>query len=120
MPNMSITPMKNTLLGMPAKAALLTALYLALSVAAVASFNQGLPPALEQLLSLLAAPGLFLILIWTPLLRPFGLVTGEWLSAPSFLGGVLQIALYTALAFLATGLALRLFRRHRNQRGADC
>lgn len=98
-------------LSTPAKAALATALYFVLSVAALVSFNLGLPAALEQLLSLLAAPALVLMGLWTPLLRPFGLASGEWLAAPTLPGALLLIALYAALAYLATLLALRLFRR---------
>ncbi len=98
-------------LSTPAKAAIATAAYFVLSVAMLASFNLGLPPPLEQLLSLLAAPALLLMLIWTPLLRPLGLASGEWLSGPTLPGALLIIAVYAALAYLLTTLALRLIRR---------
>lgn len=98
-------------LSTPSKAAAATAAYFVLSVAALASFNLGLPPALEQALSLLAAPALVLMGLWTPLLRPLGLASGEWLAAPTLPGALLLIALYAALAYLATALLLRLIRR---------
>ncbi|CAN7374437.1 hypothetical protein LJR289_002180 [Pseudoduganella sp. LjRoot289] len=98
-------------LSIPAKAALATAAYFALSVAVLASFNLGLAPPLERLLSLLAAPALFLMAIWTPLLRPLGLASGDWLAAPTLPGALLLIALYAALAYLAATAALRLMRR---------
>lgn len=98
-------------LTIPAKAALATAAYFALSVAALASFNLGLPGPLEQLLSLLAAPALVLMALWTPLLRPLGLASGEWMAAPTLPGALLLIALYAALAYLLATLALRFFRR---------
>jgi hypothetical protein len=99
-------------LSTPAKAAVFTAAYFVLSVAALASFNLGLPPALEQALSLLAAPALILMAVWTPVLQPLGLASGEWLAAPTLPGALLLIALYAALAYLATALGLRLFRRN--------
>lgn len=98
-------------LSTPAKAALATAAYFVLSVAALASFNLGLAPPLERLLTLLAAPALLLMAVWTPLLRPLGLASGEWLAAPTLPGALLLIALYAALAYLAAAVVLRLARR---------
>lgn len=98
-------------LSTPVKAALATAVYFLFSVAMLASFNFGLPSPLEQLLSLLAAPALLLLAVWTPLLRPLGLSSGEWLTAPTLPGALLLVALYAALAYLTTALALRLIRR---------
>jgi hypothetical protein len=97
----------------PAIAALATAAYFLLSVGILASFNLGLPPQLERVLSIVAAPALFLLAIWTPILRPLGLAGGEWVAAPTLPGALLLIALYAVLAYLATALALRLFRRER-------
>ncbi|MES2076972.1 MAG: hypothetical protein V4462_15275 [Pseudomonadota bacterium] len=81
-----------------------TAAYFVLSVAALASFNLGLPPALEQALSLFAAPALLLLAAWTPLLRPLGLASGEWLAAPTAPACLALIVFYALIAYLAVRL----------------
>ena len=100
-------------LSIPARTALATAAYFALSAGILLSFNLGLPPQLERVLSMVAAPALFLMALWTPALRPLGLASGEWLMAPTLTGALLLIALYAALAYLVAALMLRLFRRER-------
>lgn len=91
----------------PAMAAVLTAAYFIFAIGAIASFNLNLPPWLEQTLSLLAAPGVLLLLAWNPVLRPLGMVSGEAVSAPNALACVLIVALYAALAWLLTRLVSR-------------
>ena len=86
------------------KAAGWTAAYFVLSVAALASFNLGLPPALEQALSLFAAPALLLLAVWTPLLRPLGLASGEWLAAPTAPACLALIVFYALIAYLVVRL----------------
>lgn len=98
-------------LSTPVKAALVSAVYFVFSVAVVSSFNLGLPPLLERVLSMVAAPALLLLALWAPLLRPLGLATGEALAAPTLPGALLLIVLYAGLAYLATKLVLHLFRR---------
>jgi hypothetical protein len=100
-------------LSTPASAALATAAYFVLSVGILASFNLGLPPQLEHVLSIVAAPAVFLMAVWTPILQPLGLATGEWFAAPTLPGALLLIAVYAVLAYLATALVLRFFRRER-------
>jgi hypothetical protein len=78
---------------------------------ALARFNLGLPHIVERVLSLLAAPALVLMGLWTPVLRPLGLTSGELLAVPTLPGGLLLIALYAALAYIMAKLALHVFRR---------
>lgn len=88
----------------PALAAALTAAYLAFSIGALASFNLGLPPWLEGALSAAAAPGVLLLGIWAPVLRPLGLAGGEMFGFPTPLGCLLLVASYAGLAFLLSRL----------------
>jgi hypothetical protein len=62
-------------------------------------------------LSLLAAPALVLMGLWTPVLGPLVLTNGELLAVPTLSGGLLLIALYAALAYIMAKLALHVFRR---------
>jgi hypothetical protein len=78
---------------------------------ALASFNLGLPHIVERVLSLLAAPALVLMGLWTPVLGPLVLTNGELLAVPTLSGGLLLIALYAALAYIMAKLALHVFRR---------
>jgi hypothetical protein len=95
-------------LSTPAKAALAIAAYFMFSVGSVASFNAGLPPQLERLLSAIAAPALLLMGVWAPLLHPLGLATGEWFAVPTLPGALVLTALYSTFAYLATALVQRL------------
>jgi hypothetical protein len=91
----------------PSLAAALTAAYFLFAIGAIASFNLGLPAWLEQPLSLLAAPGVLLLLAWNPVFRPLGMVSGEAVSAPNALACLLIIALYAWIAWLLTGVVCR-------------
>ncbi|MBQ5938413.1 MULTISPECIES: hypothetical protein [unclassified Massilia] len=94
----------------PLLAAALTAAYFGAAIGAVASFNLGLPPWLEQALSLLAAPAVLLLLVWNPVLRPLGLLHGEAVALPKGWVCVLLVLLYAGLVYLIT---LLLSRRKR-------
>jgi hypothetical protein len=62
-------------------------------------------------LSLLCAPGLILRAVWTPLLRPFGMVSGERVSAPKGYAWVVLIAFYAGAAcLLARAICGRKYR----------
>lgn len=92
----------------PLLAAVLTAAYFGAAIGAVASFNLGLPPWLEQALSLLAAPAVLLLLAWNPVLRPLGLLHGEAVTLPKGWVCLLLVLLYAGLVYLITS---RLSRR---------
>lgn len=91
-------------------AAIGVAIWLIASLAAVYSINLGLPTALEQVLTVLAVPGLFALTVSNPILRPIGLTTGEWWTLPSPAGCLLVIVTYCSLAYFLVQL-FRLFRR---------
>ena len=86
------------------------AAWLLVSLTILYSFNLGMPMALEQALSLLAAPALLALGAWTPLLRPLGLTTGQWWALPSPLGCALIIAIYSIGSYGLTRLVLRRWR----------
>ena len=94
-------------------AALLTVAYFVLSIGALQLLNFDPPARVEQLISLSAAPAVILLTVWTPVFKRLGMVSGEWLTVPSLPACMLLIALYTALAYLATGFVYRLIVRVR-------
>lgn len=67
------------------------------------------PPSwLETLLSVFAAPGVFALLLWRPLLRPLGLTGGDMINIPTLLGFALLLIFYCALAYGVVALFARL------------
>lgn len=97
----------------PARVALALGLYLAFTVLAIASFNLGPPAWLEALLSIAAAPGALLFLIWSAPLRSFGLAQGELISMPHPAAALLIAAFYCALAYGLARAIQRALRRRR-------
>jgi len=91
----------------PVLAAAITAAYFLLAIGAVRAFALGLPGWLEGALSLLAAPGVILLLAWNPVLSPLGLTAGEAVVVPTLLPCLAIIALYSALAWAAARLLVR-------------
>ncbi|GGX86989.1 hypothetical protein GJV26_28990 [Massilia dura] len=84
---------------MPARAAVITAIYFLLAIGAVRAFALGLPGWLETALSALAAPAVILLLAWNPLLAPLGLTAGEAVVAPTLLPCLAIVALYAAVVW---------------------
>lgn len=85
-----------------------TAVYLVLAVIAFVTD-------VDVRLRALFAPALFIIMAATPLLAVFGLVEQTWLfSAPSIVGCILLVIIYTFSAYFITQYILT--RRHRRNR----
>lgn len=89
----------------------LVAGYFVLSIGLLYLLNVGVPMWLEQLISAFAAPAVMSIVLWNPVLRPLGLTTGEWFTAPSLLASLSIVAFYTLLAFALGMLAKHLRRK---------
>ena len=95
----------------PLLAALLTAAYFCLGLAAPQLLAFQPPNWFEQLISLFAAPAVILLTLWNPLLQRFGLTSGEWFVMPSLGASVALIALYALLAFGITAGVRQLTQR---------
>ena len=76
--------MRYLLSSVPLLCAILTSTYFLLAISIFHLLNKGIPPLLEQILCLLAAPALFLLSLWTPILKHLGLTTGDfwWFPYP--------------------------------------
>lgn len=96
---------------LPLLSAALTAAYFVFSLGVLAAFNLGLPIWLEHALSIVIAPAIVLLVAWNPVLRPLGMVSGEWVVGPNAWGCVLLIGAYSALAYLVAALINRRRRR---------
>lgn len=83
--------------------------YFVLSIGLLYLLNFGLPNWLEQIISAFITPAILLIALWNPLLRPLGLTTGEWYTAPTLPAAVVIIAIYTITTFAVVILAKRFF-----------
>lgn len=83
----------------PRLAALLTAAYFSLGLGSLQLLALQPPGWLEQLISLFAAPAVVLLVVWVPLLRPFGLTSGEYLVLPNGCSTVVLVALYTLAVY---------------------
>ena len=94
-----------------ALAAAATAAYLLATRGAFWLVDRGVPPWLETVLSAAAAPGVFALLAWVPLLKRLGLARGEMVSVPGPLAFVVITALYAALAYGVVALAARAVQR---------
>ena len=95
----------------PLLAALLTVAYFGLGLAALQLLALQPPNWLEQLISLFAAPAVILLSLWNPLLKRFGLTSGEWFVMPGLGASVVLIALYALLAFGITAGVRQLTQR---------
>lgn len=82
-------------------------IYSFVALCAVALLNRRPPPGLEPVLAVMAAPLLFIFRPLYPLLRPLGLVEGEWMQGPKPLGVLLGACLYGLILWGA----LRFFGR---------
>ena len=60
----------------------------------------GVPPALEGVLAIIVAPSLIIFEPLYPIMRPLGLMEGEWLRAPSFLGIIVGSFVYSILLWV--------------------
>lgn len=85
--------------------------YFVLSIGLLYLLNIGVPMWLEQLISAFAAPAVLSIVLWNPVLKPLGLTTGEWFTAPSLPASVAIVAFYTLVAFAFAMLAKRLWHK---------
>jgi hypothetical protein len=92
-------------------AALLTPVYFGASIGALQLLVFNPPSWLEQLISLFAAPAVILLTIWNPVLKPLGMVSGEWYTVPNLAACLLLVALYAALAYLMMRWIARLIAR---------
>ena len=97
----------------PALAAATTVAYMLATPGAFWLINRGVPPWLETVLSAAAAPGVFALLAWVPLLKRLGLglARGEMFSLPGPLAFVLITALYATLAYGVVALVARAVQR---------
>ena len=93
------------------RTALIVAAYFVLSFGALQLLNFGPPSWVEQTISFLATPAVILLAIWTPALKPLGMVSGEWLIMPNALAVVLLVFAYAALAYVAALIVSRLLAR---------
>lgn len=98
---------------LPAIIAASVGLYFCFVGMALASFNLGPPRWLEMALSIAAAPGVILLMLWSKPLRALGWAQGELISAPHPLAALAIAALYCALAYLATRAVQTLLSRWR-------
>lgn len=74
--------------------------YFGLSFAALQLLAFAPPNWVEQAISLFAAPAVFLLAVWNPLLRPLGMVTGEWFVLPNLAASIFLVGLYAAFSCL--------------------
>lgn len=85
--------------------------YLLATVGAFKLIGRGVPPWLEAAISLAAAPGVFALTVWVPLLKRIGLTRGEMVTVPDPIGFVLVTALYALIVFAAVALLARVIQR---------
>jgi hypothetical protein len=90
-------------------APLSVAIYLACSAGGVALLNLNLPKLLEQIVSILVAPGVLAILVFNPILKKFGLTTGDWATAPTFPALLIIVFAYALCAWLIAIAVVKLF-----------
>lgn len=91
-------------------AAITTVVYLLSAVGVFKLIDRGVPPWAEAAMSLIAAPGVYALLAWVPLLKRLGLAKGEMVTVPGPLGFALIAVLYAAIAFIAVSLVVRALR----------
>ena len=82
--------------------------YSLLALAAELLLRLRLPLLLERTLAGIVAPLLIIYYPIYPLLRPLGMIEGEWLAGPTTLGVIFGALLYGAILW---GLGFLLFRR---------
>lgn len=71
------------------------------------SINLEPPLWLEALLSAFAAPMVVAAILWNPLLKQFGLISGELFTSPSLGGFLVIVAFYASLAaIICVGLGM--------------
>lgn len=92
-------------------AAIAVVAYLVSTVGVFGLIDCGVPPWLEASLSLVAAPGVFALLLWVPVLKRIGLTQGEWVTVPDPFGFLMITALYALIVFAVVALLTRVIER---------
>ena len=94
-----------------ARAALLIITYVVVAALSLLAINRGVPPAVEQVLSVIAFPLFFIFVPLYPLFARLGLMAGELWRLPSAMGLVLGTLLYAAIAYGAVSAFSTMRRR---------
>ena len=84
--------------------------YFVLSIGMLSLINIGVPMWLEQLISAFAAPAVLSIVVWNPILKPLGLTTGEWFTAPSLPIFFIIVVVYALVAFAIVRVGAKISR----------
>jgi hypothetical protein len=92
----------------PWLASAITISYFVASVGLIRLLEFSVPAWLEQIISLVAAPGIILLTIWNPVLKRLGMVSGEWVVVPSIGGFLVLVSGYAIIAYALTWLVCRV------------